>query len=215
MIHPILLNKLIHGPIGFHNGVRISTGLNTVLFIIANLVMRTRLPPTKKSNGSSVPLVAFARDTPYLFAVFGWALMYSTKLWILLTVVRGLLVLCGLFFPPFFLQLDAVKHGVDRDFAFYCVSFACARLYCCLVLKLRRSRSWTLLHSSDVSFQLYSHPDAACSTCWYSLLTPWPLCCSLWEDWQMRRVLRYLRFSLDSFLAEVSTQSIPRLTICA
>jgi len=68
-LHPILLNKLFHGPVGFHNGVRISAGLNTFLLIIANLIMRTRIPP--KKVGSAVPIAKFARDPPYVFTVIG------------------------------------------------------------------------------------------------------------------------------------------------
>ena len=44
MLHPIMLNKLIDGRVGFHNGIQISAGLN--LFLLAAFaMMRTRLPP--------------------------------------------------------------------------------------------------------------------------------------------------------------------------
>lgn len=62
-----MLNKLFHGPVGFQNGVRISAGLNAGLLIIANCMMRTRLPP--KKTGTALPLAKFARDPPYLIAV--------------------------------------------------------------------------------------------------------------------------------------------------
>ncbi|KAF5384257.1 hypothetical protein D9615_003436 [Tricholomella constricta] len=84
VLHPIMLNRLFHGPIGFHNGVRISAALNAVLLGIANAMMRTRLPP--KKTGPAIPLVGFLRDPPYIFV------------------------------------LAAVKHGVDSQFAFYCIS---------------------------------------------------------------------------------------------
>jgi hypothetical protein len=71
VIHPIMLNALLHGPIGFANGVRISTGFNAALLIIANLLMRARLPP--KKVGSAIPIAEFARDPPYLFTVIGYA----------------------------------------------------------------------------------------------------------------------------------------------
>jgi MCP family monocarboxylic acid transporter-like MFS transporter 10 len=122
VIHPIMLNKLFHGPIGFQNGVRISAALNCGLLIIANLMMRTRLPP--KSTGTSLPIAAFARDPPYLLAVIGYVmtiLLCGTTCHSLL-VFRGMFVICGLFFPIFFLQLDAVTHGVDHQFSFYVVS---------------------------------------------------------------------------------------------
>jgi hypothetical protein len=34
---------------------------------------------------------------------------------------RAFLVLCGLYLPVFFLQLDAIKHGIDPKLAFYTV----------------------------------------------------------------------------------------------
>ncbi|RDB17187.1 Riboflavin transporter MCH5 [Hypsizygus marmoreus] len=107
VVHPIMLNALLHGPIGFVNGVRFSTGFNLGLLIVANIVMRARLPP--KPTGSTVPFTEFVRDQPYLFMVIG-----------------GLLVMCGLHFPTFFLQLDVVAHGVDRVFAFRCLSILSA-----------------------------------------------------------------------------------------
>ncbi|KAG6916349.1 hypothetical protein DXG01_007240 [Tephrocybe rancida] len=69
ILHPIMLNRLFHGPVGFHNGVRISAAMNSVLLIIANLVMRTRLPPRKA--GAAFPLREFMRDPAYLFCVIG------------------------------------------------------------------------------------------------------------------------------------------------
>ncbi|GLB39628.1 putative MFS general substrate transporter [Lyophyllum shimeji] len=105
VLHPIMLNHLFHGPVGFHTGVRISAALNTALLCVANAIMRARLPPTKPLGAGVVPVLKFMRDPAYAFVVVG-----------------GLFVFCGLFFPAFFLQLDAVKHGVDRQFAFYCLS---------------------------------------------------------------------------------------------
>jgi len=102
-LHPIMLNHLFHGPLGFHNGVRVSAAFNSFLLIGSNLVMRTRLPP--KKEGSAIPIFDFARDPPYVFAV-----------------LAGMLTLCGHFFPVFYLQLDAVLHGVDKEFAFYSLS---------------------------------------------------------------------------------------------
>ncbi|ETW75410.1 MFS monocarboxylate transporter [Heterobasidion irregulare TC 32-1] len=101
VIHPIMLNKLFHGPSGFQKGVRYSAAMNLILLFIANCLMRTRLPPRKGGNmfaGTS----AFARDPPYVLAVMG-----------------AFLVILGLFFPIFFLQLDAITHNLDPNFAFY------------------------------------------------------------------------------------------------
>ncbi|KAF8907996.1 major facilitator superfamily domain-containing protein [Mucidula mucida] len=55
VLHPIMLNNLFHGQVGFQNGVRASAGLVSAL-------MRTRLPPGKPTD--MVPkLKAFSRDS--------------------------------------------------------------------------------------------------------------------------------------------------------
>jgi MFS transporter, MCT family, solute carrier family 16 (monocarboxylic acid transporters), member 10 len=76
------------------------------LLAIANMCMRPRL--VNKKSGALVPgslLVRFASDPPYL-----------------LTVISNTLVLFGLFFPQFYIQLDAIEHGVDQTFAFYTIA---------------------------------------------------------------------------------------------
>ncbi|KAF8624710.1 hypothetical protein AX17_007041 [Amanita inopinata Kibby_2008] len=103
VLHPIMLNKLFNGHVGFHNGVRISASLNVFLLIIANLITRTRLPPAK--SRPRLPLLDFIRDPPYMAMV-----------------LCLLLVFCGLYFPIFYLQLDAMTHHVDKRFAFYALS---------------------------------------------------------------------------------------------
>jgi len=40
----------------------------------------------------------------------------------MLWIYSGVFAFLGLFFPVFYLQLDAIKHGVDKDFSFYAVS---------------------------------------------------------------------------------------------
>lgn len=103
VVHPIMLNHLFYGPVGFHNGVRISAAFNTLLLGLANAMMRTRLPPTKIST--SIPFGEFFHDVPYVLVVIGLLLVFG-----------------GLFFPIFYLQLDAVTYGIDAQFAFYCIS---------------------------------------------------------------------------------------------
>ncbi|KAF8653629.1 hypothetical protein AX16_003781 [Volvariella volvacea WC 439] len=100
VLHPIMLNNLFQGSLGFHNGVRVSGALNVFLLIVASLTMRTRLPP--KKQGSVLPIKEFLTDPPYLLLVFG-----------------SIFIFFGLFYPIFYLQLNAITHGVDRNFAFY------------------------------------------------------------------------------------------------
>ncbi|KAF9011754.1 MFS general substrate transporter [Cyathus striatus] len=103
VIHPLILNSLFQGSQGFQRGVRISTAINTTVLFVANLLMRTRLSPQKKSD--AIPLSAFARDMPYIFVVLG--------------DVAGMF---GLQFPNFFLQLYAINLGVSNVIAFRCLS---------------------------------------------------------------------------------------------
>ncbi|GLB39004.1 putative major facilitator superfamily protein [Lyophyllum shimeji] len=102
-IHPIMLNKLFHGRVGFRNGVRASAGLNLGLLAIALLLMRPRLPPSPRKQGSlSQNFKTFFREPAYVSTIAG--------LFLLLT---------GLYFPIFFIQLEAIKNGLSPDFAFY------------------------------------------------------------------------------------------------
>jgi MFS family permease len=106
VIHPIMLNQLIYGRVGFAWGVRISAFFNLALLVIANFLMSTRLPP--KKNETLTQRLAYWRgflsDWVFLIACIG-TLLFSS----------------GGFFPVFFLQLEAVKRGVSATLAFYAV----------------------------------------------------------------------------------------------
>ncbi|KAK0460609.1 major facilitator superfamily domain-containing protein [Desarmillaria tabescens] len=102
-VQPIMLNRLFYGRVGFHNGVRISAAFNAGVLIIALLLMRTRLPPTPRKDGSTLlHMRAFFREGPYIA-----------------TVVGTMFILAGLYFPIFFLQLSAIKNGINANLAFY------------------------------------------------------------------------------------------------
>ncbi|KAF9482970.1 MFS general substrate transporter [Pholiota conissans] len=103
VIHPIMLNRLINGSIGFHNAVRISAAMNVSLLLVAVSLMRTRLPPKEKS--STFPVRTWLRQPAYL-----------------LLVLSALPCFLGLFYGPFYIQLNAVTHGVPKHLAFYSVS---------------------------------------------------------------------------------------------
>ncbi|KAH6871463.1 monocarboxylate permease [Coprinopsis sp. MPI-PUGE-AT-0042] len=102
ILHPIMLNKLFHSAIGFHNGVRMSACINVALLVAACLMMRTRLPPKPVQK---FPVVQWLKEPPYL-----------------LLLIAGIFSFLGLFFPVFYLQLNAITHGVDKQFAFYALS---------------------------------------------------------------------------------------------
>ncbi|THU98444.1 MFS general substrate transporter [Dendrothele bispora CBS 962.96] len=105
VVHPIMLNILIHGPVGFHC-VRISSFMNLVLLVAANCMMRTCLPTRTKELSSQFT---------------HWAGFFSDKTYITATAGTFLLIL-GVFFPIFYLQLDAVERGVGTNLAFYSIA---------------------------------------------------------------------------------------------
>lgn len=68
IIQPIMLNNLLNSEkIGFHNGVRISGAFNVFLFLVANCMMRTRLPPHRGVH--PFPVIRYMSDPPYLIIV--------------------------------------------------------------------------------------------------------------------------------------------------
>ncbi|PIL29385.1 MFS general substrate transporter [Ganoderma sinense ZZ0214-1] len=65
VVFPIMLNHLFSNPsMGFANGVRVSGAVVAALLAIANAIMRTRLPPKRRSFFS-----VFSRD--YMWRVLG------------------------------------------------------------------------------------------------------------------------------------------------
>ncbi|KNZ79277.1 Riboflavin transporter MCH5 [Termitomyces sp. J132] len=100
-VHSILLNHLFHGSVGFAEGVRVSAGVVGGLLLIAILLMKPRLPPTSRKHGSTLrDLRVFSRDPPYVIMVIGTVLLYA-----------------GIYFPIFFLQLNAITNGVTPNVA--------------------------------------------------------------------------------------------------
>ncbi|KAJ6468940.1 MFS general substrate transporter [Mycena sanguinolenta] len=102
VINPILLNNLLENGVPFGTAVRASAGMISGLLLIACLLTRPRLPPTGNPLEFWSSVRRFTHDVPYIFATLGLA-MYCV----------------AFYFPLFFLQLDAVTHGIDRTFSFY------------------------------------------------------------------------------------------------
>ncbi|KAG1748489.1 MFS general substrate transporter [Suillus paluster] len=102
IVHPIMLNNFLDGPLGFANGVRASAGFVSALLLIACLCMRTRLdPPTTPVNYIAAARKCL-RDVPFTLMVAG-----------------GFLFQTGLFYPAYFIQLDSIKHGINVAFSSY------------------------------------------------------------------------------------------------
>jgi len=105
-IYPILLNNVFAKPGGFSVGVRAVAFMDLGLLVIANLIMRTRLPP--KSRGpqqKNSVLREVLTDGPYLIFLLG-----------------SFLIFWGVFVPFFYLQLFAALHGVVPSFVKYTIT---------------------------------------------------------------------------------------------
>ncbi|KLO18301.1 MFS general substrate transporter [Schizopora paradoxa] len=109
LVHPIMLNHLFNDKLGFHNGVRVSAGMNTALLLLALLLLRAKYDHGRGRAPDLIPihvaLEKFAKD--YVYVLF---------------VIGAMMVVCGLYCPLFYIQLDAVKRGLDSNFSFYTLS---------------------------------------------------------------------------------------------
>ncbi|KAG1878465.1 major facilitator superfamily domain-containing protein [Suillus tomentosus] len=104
IIHPIMLNHLLNGTVGFAKGVRASAGFVSALLLIACLSMCTRELPVSTVNYTVVAR-KFSRDVLFILMAVGATLFQI-----------------GYYFPLFYLQLDSTKHGIDVNFSFYSLS---------------------------------------------------------------------------------------------
>ncbi|TEB18981.1 MFS general substrate transporter [Coprinellus micaceus] len=112
IVHPILLNKLFAMPeLGFVRTVRASAAMVSGLLIVACLLIRQREKPgdrqragggTSKNTNVWDIVTGSAKDLPFMCFCISLA-VFSI----------------GFYYPIFYLQLDAIKHGVDEGFSFY------------------------------------------------------------------------------------------------
>ncbi|KAH9858585.1 MFS general substrate transporter [Lenzites betulinus] len=103
IIHPIMLNNTLNNPrIGFAIAARANAGLISGLMLIACLLMRTRTGRVQTPPPLWASAKRFAKDGSYVFAVLGMSIF-------------GI----GFYFPLFYIQLDALAHGLNDTFSFY------------------------------------------------------------------------------------------------
>ncbi|KAI0800007.1 major facilitator superfamily domain-containing protein [Fomes fomentarius] len=106
IIFPIMLNHLFSNPaIGFANGVRTSGAVIAALLAVANLIMRTRLPPKEGgflSMFNAQVMRKILSDGAYTSSGAG---AFCANL--------------GMFVPFFYLQLFAADHHVDTTVTTY------------------------------------------------------------------------------------------------
>ncbi|KAE9408584.1 MFS general substrate transporter [Gymnopus androsaceus JB14] len=102
-LQSIMLNKLFESR-GFQTSLRISAAFNAGILCIGILLARTRFPPSPKDDGNLFKsMKIFFREPEYV------------------TVVLGTFFnLLALFFPTFFLQLNANQKGImSENLSFY------------------------------------------------------------------------------------------------
>ncbi|KAI6134749.1 MFS general substrate transporter [Pisolithus croceorrhizus] len=115
IVHTIMLNRLINGPIGFATGVRISAGLVTGLLFISCLLIRTRY----ETGHVSLPANTWKA-----------AIKCVTEVPSLLMVTAFLFFQTAYLYPFFYFQLDSVRHGLSTSFSFYSLVIVNAASFC-------------------------------------------------------------------------------------
>ncbi|KDR74762.1 hypothetical protein GALMADRAFT_157350 [Galerina marginata CBS 339.88] len=103
VVFPIMINNLI-GSIGFAKTVRASAYIVLGALVIGNSLMRTAYNKTLTEKPRP-DIKSFFTDVPYLLSALG-----------------ALISLFGFYFPLIYLQLYAVKHGIDENLAFYSIA---------------------------------------------------------------------------------------------
>ncbi|CCM05103.1 uncharacterized protein FIBRA_07310 [Fibroporia radiculosa] len=106
VVYPIMLNRLFNGSAGFAWGIRASAFLSLGLLLIANCIMRTRLPGGKnRLEGSKPSVKSIMTHKPYVLAVLA---MICLQL--------------GIFFPYFYLQSWSRYYNLSDTLAFYMIA---------------------------------------------------------------------------------------------
>ncbi|EIW76994.1 MFS general substrate transporter [Coniophora puteana RWD-64-598 SS2] len=106
IVFPILLNNMLNGPnggFGFATSVRASAAVVAGFLFIACCLMRTRAEysePATSSNYGKTTKRCF-KDVAYMLGISG-------------TMIFGVVM----YYPIFYLQLDAVSHNIDSTFSF-------------------------------------------------------------------------------------------------
>lgn len=110
MLFPIMVNHLIR-EIGFEWAVRVVAFIILFLLGIANLTVKSRLPPTPRTLAFK-EFVQPLREIPLDFTVFGC-----------------LLFTLGFFIPMNYLEVEATAEGMRNDLAQYLIPLLNAARY--------------------------------------------------------------------------------------
>ncbi|KAF8625298.1 hypothetical protein AX15_005432, partial [Amanita polypyramis BW_CC] len=101
VVYSIMLNYMLNSSIGFAWSVRAVTLLLTVCLLVGNLMITVPPRPSVAPSERSSTIKAM-RDWPYV-----------------LTVVSGFVMLLASYFPVYFVQLYAWRHGVSKTLTTY------------------------------------------------------------------------------------------------
>jgi predicted MFS family arabinose efflux permease len=108
VVYPVLLNNIFQRTSGFQWGVRSVAFMDLGFLVVANSIMRTRLPPKQRKMDNSEPTASMRtvlKDVPFLVYTLG-----------------SFFIFWGVFVPFFYLQLYSSLHGVDAKFTKYCIT---------------------------------------------------------------------------------------------
>ncbi|KAH9920355.1 major facilitator superfamily domain-containing protein [Fomitopsis serialis] len=112
IVFPIMLNRLLQDPsVGFANAVRASGAVVGGCLVVANCLMRTRLPPKRGDVHRKGGSKRAARIETWRGMVWDGAYLWS--------VCGAFLTSLGIYVPLFYLQLFAVDHGVSSHITTY------------------------------------------------------------------------------------------------
>ncbi|KAJ3887683.1 MFS general substrate transporter [Lentinula edodes] len=101
IIQPIMLNNLLNTN-GFKTAAVANAALLTGILVIACALMRTRLPPPPTLMPFKTAIIKFSKDGAYVMGCLG-LIIFSI----------------GYYYPLFYIQLDAEKHGLSSHINFY------------------------------------------------------------------------------------------------
>ncbi|KZT63274.1 MFS general substrate transporter [Daedalea quercina L-15889] len=112
IVFPIMLNRLLQDPhVGFANAVRASGAVVGACLVLANGLMRTRVPPKRAAAPEEEKSRCAARLEAWRGVVWDGAYLWS--------ICGAFLTSLGVYVPLFYLQLFAVDHGVSAHITTY------------------------------------------------------------------------------------------------
>ena len=121
LILPILLNNLL-SQVGYGRMTLFSAALITFILAIACILMRAPLPTLTSRPSMMKSICHNLKDWPLIMISVGLATFLSLRIVSLnRTYFRLFFFVIGFYYPFFYLQLDASKHGINEKLTFYAV----------------------------------------------------------------------------------------------